>query len=44
MKISRYQAKIDENFANYLLKTKSNIKCFKVLECTCKGLQKSINE
>ena len=34
------QAKIDENFADYFLKTKANIKWFIVLKC--KGLQKSV--
>ena len=28
LKVSRSQAKIDENFANYFLKTKANNKCF----------------
>ena len=44
LKISRSQAKIDENFANYFLKTKANNKCFIVLKCTYKGLQQSIGE
>ena len=44
LKVSRSQAKIDESFANYFLKTKANNKCFEVLKCTCKGLQKSISE
>ena len=44
LKVSSSQAKIDENFANYFLKTKANNKCFIVLKCTCKGLQKSISE
>ena len=43
LKVSRSQAKIDENFANYFLKTKAN-KCFIVLKITCIGLQKSIIE
>jgi len=43
MKVSRFQAKIDENFANHFLKTKAN-KCFIVLKCTFIGLQKSISE
>ena len=30
-KVSRCQEKIDENFANYFLKTKTNNKCFIVL-------------
>ena len=38
------QAKIDENFANYFLKPKANNKCFIVLKCTYKGIQKSISE
>ena len=41
---SRSQAKIYENFNNFFLKTKANNKCFIVLKCTCKGLQKSISE
>ena len=44
LKVSRSQAKIDENFANYFLKTKANKKCFKWLKCTCTGLQKSFSE
>ena len=44
LKVSRSQAKIDENFANYFFKTKANNKCFIVLKCTCKGLQKRISE
>ena len=44
LKVSRSQTKIDENFANYFLKTKASNKCFVVLKCTCKGLQKSISE
>ena len=36
--------KIDENFANYFLKTIANNKCFHSVKCTCKGLQKSINK
>ena len=35
-----FKTKIDENFANYFLKTEANNKCFIVLKCTCKGLQK----
>ena len=41
LKVSRSQAKIDENFANYFFKTKVYNKYFLVLKCTCKGLQKS---
>ena len=37
LKVSRSQAKIDENFANYFLKTKANNKC-------CIRLQKRISE
>ena len=44
LKVSRSSAKIDENFANYFLKTKANNKCLIVLKCTYKGLQKSIIE
>ena len=40
LKVSRSQAKIDENFSNYLLKTKANNKFF----ICAKGLQKSISE
>ena len=40
LQVSRFQAKIDENFAHYFLKTKANNKCFIVLNVTCKGLQK----
>jgi len=39
LKFSRFQAKINENFANYFLNTKANNKCFILLKCTCKGLQ-----
>ena len=44
LKVASTQAKIDENFANYFSKTKGNNKCFRVLKCTCKGLQKIISE
>ena len=44
LKVSCSQAKIYESFANYFLKTKASNKCFEVLKCTCKGLQKSISE
>ena len=44
LKVSSSQAKIDENFANYYLKTKAYNKYFIVLKCTCKGLQKSIRQ
>ena len=37
LKVSRFQEKINENFANTFLKSKSKI----VLKCTCKELQKS---
>ena len=42
LNVASSTAKIDENFANFFLKTKAKIKCFTVLKCTCKGLQKSI--
>ena len=38
LKVSRSQAKIGENFANYFLKTKANNKCFIVLNV--KGYRK----
>ena len=41
LKVSRYQAKIYKNFANYFLKIKANNKCFTELKCKWKGLQKS---
>ena len=44
LNVSRSQAKIDKNFANYFFKTKANNKCFIVLKSTCEGLQKSIGE
>ena len=44
LKVLSSQAKIDENFANYFLKTKANNECFIVLKFICKGLQKSISE
>ena len=44
LQVSNSQAKFYENFANYFLKIKANNKCFTVLKCTCKGLQKSISE
>ena len=44
LKVASSQAKIDENFAIYFVRNEANIKCFKVLKCTCKGLQKSIRE
>ena len=40
LKVSRSQAKIYENFANNFLKTKANIKCFKVLNVHVKGYRK----
>ena len=43
-KVSRSQANIDENFANYFFKTKANNKCLIMLKCACKGLQKSNSE
>ena len=39
LKVSRSQAKINENFSNYLLKTKATISSL-----YAKGLQKSISE
>ena len=44
LKVSRSQTKFDESFANYFLKTKANNKCFEVLKCTSKVLQKSLSE
>ena len=44
VKIPRFYAKIEDNFDNYFLKTKANSKCFVVLKCTCKGLQKRNSE
>ena len=44
LKVSRSHAKIDESFANYFLKTKANNKCFIVLKCQRKRLQKSMSE
>ena len=35
LKVSYFQAKIDENFSNHFLKTKANNKCLKLLKCTC---------
>ena len=40
LKVSRFQAKIDENFAHYFLKTKANNKCFLVLNVYVKGYRK----
>ena len=37
LKVLHSQAKFDENFANYFLKTKANNKCFIVLKIPCKG-------
>ena len=39
-KVSRSQTKIDENFANYFLKTKANNKYFKELNVHVKGYRK----
>ena len=44
LNVASSQAKTDENFANYFLKTKANNKCFIVLNCICNGLQKTISE
>ena len=41
---SSSQAKIYDNFTNFIFKTKTNNRCFIDLKCTCKGLQKSISE
>ena len=35
---------LNENFCNYFFKPKANNKGFKVLKCTCKGLQESMSE
>ena len=43
LRVSRSQGKIYENFANNFLKTKASNKCFMMLKCKCKGLQKSIS-
>ena len=40
LKVSSSQAKIYENFVFSFFKSKANNKCFKLLKCTCKGLQK----
>ena len=39
LKGSRSQAKINENFANYFLKTKANYKCFIVLKCMLRATE-----
>ena len=44
LKVSRSQAKINENFANYFLKNQANYKSFIVLKCAFKGLQKTISQ
>ena len=44
LQVSNSQGNISKNFANYFLKTKANTKCFTMLKCTCKGLQKSVSE
>ena len=44
LKVSSSESKIDQSFANKFFKTKAFNKCFIVLKCTCKGLQKSISE
>ena len=44
VKVANSQAKLDENFHKYFLKSKTKNKLFIVLKCTCKGLQKSISE
>ena len=40
LKVSSSQAKIYENFVFSFFKSKANNKCFILLKCTCKGLQK----
>ena len=40
LKVSRSQAKINENFSNYFLKTKANNKCYIVLNVHVKGYRK----
>ena len=40
LKVSRSQAKIYENFANYFLKTKANNKCFTEFNVHVKGYRK----
>ena len=42
IKVSHSQAKIDENFANYFLKTKSDNKGFAVLKVHVKGYRKAL--
>ena len=44
LKVSSFQTKIDENYANYFFKTKTNNKWFIVQKCTWKWLQKSKGE
>ena len=44
LKVSRSHEKIFESFGQYFLKIKANNKCVIVLNCTCKGLHKSISE
>ena len=44
LKVTRSQAKINENIANYFLKITVSNKCLIVLKCTCIGLQKSRSE
>ena len=41
LKVSRSQAKVDKNFANYFLTTKACNNCYNV---KCKGIQKSMSE
>ena len=40
LKVSRSQAKIDYNFANYFLQTIANNKCFIVFNVHVKGYRK----
>ena len=41
LNVSRSQAKIDENFAHYVLKPKANNKCFILLNVHVKGYKKA---
>ena len=42
LKVSRSQAKINENFANYFFKTKANNKCVIVQNVHVKGYRKAL--
>ena len=39
-----FHTEINENFANYVLKTKAKNKCFSDLKCRYLGIQKSLNK